>query len=96
MSAALRVANSPKWARTVSVDVTSIAANSTLDFDVAISQAAVDDMVVGTAHDATNLPAGVVISHIWVPSAGTVRIRFANVTAAAIDPPARNFTFIAF
>lgn len=96
MSSVLRVANAPKWAQTVTVDIASIAANSTLDVDVAISRAAADDLILATVHTATNLPAGVIISHIWVPAAGTVRMRVANITGAAIDPPAREFTFVAF
>lgn len=73
----------------VSVNPTSIAANSAATTTVTVSGAAVGDLAI--ANPTGLLTAGITLRYVYVSSADTVAFSFQNLTAAAIDPPALNW-----
>lgn len=74
---------------TVTKDVASIAANSSLNVDFAVANAATTSTVYISPEN--DLTAGMIIGYARVNAAGTVRIRFTNTTGAAIDLPNMNY-----
>jgi len=79
---------------TVSVDPPSIGAGATANVDVTISGLTTDHVVVLQIPAA--LEAGLVYGGCVVSAANTLRIRLGNVTAAAIDGVARDWTYVAW
>ena len=74
---------------TVSKDLPSIAANSSSLQTFLVANAAVNSSVM--ISPASDLSDGLVISYARVSSAGTVTVKFRNVSGSAIDAPAMNF-----
>lgn len=74
---------------TNTVDVGSVAANSSLAVNYTITNAAVGSTV--SVSPATALTNGLVIAYARVSAANTVEIKFTNVTGAAIDPPSMDY-----
>jgi len=79
---------------TVSVDPPSIAAGAAVNVDVTISGLTTDHVVLLQIPAA--LEAGLVYGGCVVTAANTLRIRLANVTAAAIDGVARDWKYVAW
>ncbi len=75
---------------TMSVNIASIAANTALDVDFAITNAATGSTVY--VSPSADLDDGLVIALARVSAAGTVRVKFRNLTGAAIDPPSMSFS----
>ena len=74
---------------TVVKDVASIAANSSLNVDFAVSNSATTSTVYMSPEN--DLTLGMIIGYARVNSAGIVRARFTNTTGAAIDLPSMNY-----
>ncbi|HEY3265557.1 MAG TPA: hypothetical protein VGM37_01425 [Armatimonadota bacterium] len=75
------------------LDFASIAAGSAAELTVTVTGASAGKPAI--ASPAAGIEAGLVWS-AWVSAADTVRIRVANVTAAAIDPASRAWSVVAF
>lgn len=76
----------------VAVDPPSIGAVAAANVDVAVAEAKVGDQVLAIPPD--NFTAGLCPQGATVPSAGTVRIRLTNPSAAAIDGASLNWTIV--
>ncbi|MGQ9620782.1 MAG: hypothetical protein ACUVTX_07350 [Bacteroidales bacterium] len=74
---------------TVSKDLPSISANSSSLQTFAVANTAVNSSVM--ISPASDLSDGLMISYARVSSAGTVTVKFRNVSGSAIDAPAMNF-----
>ena len=73
----------------VTSNVLSVAANSSLTHTFAVTGAATGSTVQVSPD--TALADGLIISYARVSAAGTVEVKFRNVTGAAIDPPSMNY-----
>jgi hypothetical protein len=91
----LKTAIEPKWSASITADLDSIGAGATADVDFSFGLALPEDHVLTTVVASTNLAAGLVISHTWVPSKGVIRVRFANVTASPVNAAEIAFKFTA-
>jgi hypothetical protein len=74
---------------TVTKNVASIAANSTLEVDFSVSNAALTSTVYISPQN--DLTSGLILAYARVNAAGVVRVKFTNVTGAAIDPPSMDY-----
>ncbi|MHA2642878.1 MAG: hypothetical protein V2G41_09550 [bacterium JZ-2024 1] len=72
-----------KGVKNFTVNPNSIGANSTGQFTVSWTGVSVEDFPLVRM---PSLETGLVVSHAWVSSTGTITVRLANVTAGAIDP----------
>lgn len=68
---------------TLAKDVSSIAAGGSLNVDFAVTNSALNSTVYISPE--TDLPNGMIIGYARVQAAGTVRVRFSNISAGAID-----------
>jgi hypothetical protein len=68
----------------VTVDVTSVAANSTLLQTFTVANATITASV--TVSPSATLPNGLIIAYARVSAANTVEVKFTNTTGLAIDP----------
>jgi hypothetical protein len=74
---------------TVSKDVASIAAGSSLIVDYTVTNSATTSTVyISPESDLAN---GLIIAYARVSAAGTVRAKFTNTSTSAIDPPSMNY-----
>lgn len=76
---------------TLAVDFASIPANSTIDLNVTKTGIAVGDFV---ALMPESVPEVNIVLTVVGTTVDTIILRAANLTAAAIDPASRNYTFI--
>lgn len=74
---------------TIAKDVASIAANTTLGVDFAVTNSATTSTVFVSPEN--DLPNGIVIAFARVSAAGNVKVGFRNTTVAAIDPASMNY-----
>jgi hypothetical protein len=74
---------------TVTKDVASVAANSTLSVDFAVTNAATTSTVYISPQN--ELTSGLIIAYARVSAANNVRVRFTNTTGAAIDPASMDY-----
>lgn len=65
------------------LDPASVAANTAATETAAVPEARVGDFVAASPRVA--LDAGLILTHAWVATDGTITIELQNVTAAAID-----------
>jgi hypothetical protein len=76
--------------RSFVLDLAAVPADGTLDTaDLAFPEATLGDLVEVSPGPA--LEANLVIGGAWVQSAGQVRFRLGNLTAAPIDPASRTY-----
>lgn len=85
-----KLSDAPKWIATFTVDVGNISANTTSDetLSTTFKPARVNDLVVVWA---PSLETGLVLSPTVVATAGTVKVRIANVTGSPINPASQTF-----
>jgi hypothetical protein len=74
---------------TVNVDVASIPAGTSLLQNFTVSNAPLGSSVI--VSPASALADGLIICYARVSGAGTVEVKFRNLSLAAIDPPSMNF-----
>ena len=74
---------------TVNINVGSIPANGELDITVALANVTTNGTV--SVSPAADINSGIIIAWARVSAAGTIKIRYRNLTGAAIDPPAINY-----
>lgn len=74
---------------TISINVASVAANTTAEQDFTVPGLAVGDFV---AVNKPSLSAGLGIANFRVKAANTLSIQFVNATGAPIDPAAEAYT----
>jgi carbonic anhydrase/acetyltransferase-like protein (isoleucine patch superfamily) len=74
---------------TVNIDVGSIAANGEADVTVALANATLNGAV--SVSPSADLASGIIIAWARVSAAGTIKIRFRNLTGGAINPAAINY-----
>jgi hypothetical protein len=90
----LETYNGTEWSGTLrntqSIDIPNIAANGNTLFSVNVPGATVGS--VAYISPSAALPAGIVIAWARVSSASVVQISFNNVSAAAVNPAAQNFS----
>ena len=77
----------------VTADPANIPAQSTLDLTLTVKGVDPRDYVVVVP---PSLESGLVVSHAWVSSANTVRLRIGNITANAINPANQPFVVLVF
>ncbi len=75
---------------TITQNIASIAANTALDVDFAVTNAATGSTVY--VSPSADMDDGLVIALARVSAAGNVRVKFRNLTGAAIDPPSLSFS----
>ncbi len=78
---------------TVSVDLPSIAAGATSDVAVTVTGITTNDNLVSLVTPG-NLTHGLVIQEARITAANTITLRVSNLSAAAIDELAKNYTFV--
>lgn len=78
---------------TLSIDPASLAADTEADTTVALSGAAVGDVIIVNP-PATAFSAGMLMCQAHVSAAGIVTIRFSNRSAGAIDIAESSFPYI--
>ena len=74
---------------TVVKNVPSIPLNSSSVVDFSVTNAATSSTVYISPEQ--DLPDGIIIAYARVHSTGIVKVKFTNVTGAAIDPPSMNY-----
>lgn len=79
---------------TAAVNLASLAAGGVFNHDLAVPGILATDIVDATPPD--TVEAGVVVLSVTVPSANTIRIRWYNPTAGAVDPALATWTFRVF
>lgn len=81
------------YVRDATVDLASIAANTTVEVDVTVTDVLATDVLLGVNSPAA-LNAGLAVVDGRVKSANTVTIRVANVTGGALDAASGSFKFV--
>jgi hypothetical protein len=74
---------------TVTINVGSVPANGELDVTVALANATLNGAV--SVSPATDIESGLVIAWARVSAAGTIKIRYRNLTGAIINPASTNY-----
>jgi len=90
---ALRAAITPSYIREVTIDPASIAATTVVDQTFTVSGLRTDMFVVVAM---ASLEANVTFCNAHVSANNTLKIRFRNRTAGAIDPASQTAKIIAF
>lgn len=78
---------------TITIDVASVAANTSAEQDFTVSGLAVGDLVFVNK---PSLSAGLVVGNARVKSANTLSLTFGNSTGAGVDPASETYLLAVF
>lgn len=80
---------------TTSLDIPSIPAQGQAELTVTMTGVVPNKTMVVVNYEGAGPEAGIAIGGAWVPAADTVRVRFVNITTAAVDPAPASYRFTA-
>ena len=88
----LRTARAPRLIATVSLDLASVAANTSAEQDVTVQGVRPDMWLLVKG---LSLPAGLIVANAHCEAADTLKLTMANLTANPINATAQDFEILA-